>query len=767
MCTWPFEINLPAGRIFDSGDEFASYSNNESCGLLLDPCAEKLYLRISNFDFLSGDYLRIYDGKDNKGKPLHPGSGFTSTTLPTSTLVAESGSMYIEEVTNSYGTAAGFVADYWIKPIATPKAIYTVPDTVYTGGYITSFENTSTGAVDSFFWDYNYDGKYDDTAFTGFYKYTTQGYHYAQLTAINCNGSNKYTRYFLVQNPSQKPKSNFEASLLRADTSDLIILKDRSKYGPNTWKWSFTPNYVVYLDGTDSTSVWPHVKFQQAGLYDVRLIVSNSFGADTLVKTAYIDIFSYCAPTVSTLVSDLGISNVVLNGINNITSCGKVEYTDFSKAYSTNLELGGTYNFEISSIKPNSYSRKIWIDYDQDGSFNDTTELAASDLNLTDLVWKSTFKVPSTASLGQTRLRIGVNVAGYQNKPCGPNYFGEYEDYRVFITEDKTAPVITLKGYNPTMTEIIYPYNDSGAVAIDAVDGNITSKMKTLSNVDSSKVGVYSVKYNVTDNAGNKAEQVTRTVYVTPDKTKPVITLKGNNPMSIEVYYAFKDPGVTAIDNKDGNVTANIVIQSTVDTSRVDTYSVFYSVYDFSNNFADMQTRKVFVVDTIPPVIHLIGHDTASVAIGGTYTDSGAVVTDNYYKGIVPTKNQWLNTAIEGWYWVKYNAVDLSGNHAQTVKRIVKVGNPVGIDENIASDNINVYPNPTKGLVNIDYDLAKNSNIQLQVLNQLGQSVKLLNLSNITNKQVSIDLHGQAEGIYFVKSVIGDKVYVIRIALVR
>lgn len=767
MCTWPFEINLPAGRIFDAGDEFGNYGNNENCGLLLAPCAEKVYLNFSKFEFLSGDVLRVFDGKDNTGKPLHPGTGFTSTTVPTSTLIAESGSMYIEEVTNGVGTAAGFEADFWVKPIGLPKAKYNVPDTVYTSGYITYFDNVTTGKVDTFFWDYDYDGKYDDTVTTGSYQYTVPGYHYAQLTALNCSGINRYSRYFLVQNPSKKPRADFEASMQRADTSNMIVMKDRSKYGPNTWLWSFYPNNVTFMDGTDSTSIWPHVKFSKSGYYTVRLIVSNSFGTDTIIKSNYIYIFTYCVPAVSTLLNNFGISRFVLNGINNLTPCGKTAYTDFSKTYSTSIELGGTYNFEVSSILNNSYSRKIWIDYNQDGYFNDTTELAAVNLDTTALIWRGSFKVPSNASFGQTRLRIGVNVAGYMNKPCGPNYFGEFEDYLVYITEDKTPPVITMKGFNPAMTELIYPYVDSGAVALDAVDGNITSKMSTVSNVDTSKVGVYTVKYNVSDKAGNDADEVIRTVYVTPDKTKPVITLKGSNPMIVEVFYPYVEPGATAIDNKDGNVSGNIVIQSTVDTSRIDTYSVFYSVYDFSNNFSDMQTRTVFVVDTIPPVIHLIGPDTVAVAVGATYTDSGATVTDNYYSGIIPTKNQWVNTAIDGWYWVKYNALDPSGNHANTVKRTVKVGNPIGLPENIAGDNIIVYPNPSKGFVNIEYDLARVEDIKLEILNQLGQQLTSANFRQIQKKTVTFDLNGYTEGIYMIRSVIGNSVYVIRIALVK
>ena len=45
--------------------------------------------------------------------------------------------------------------------------------------------------------------------------------------------------------------------------------------------------------------------------------------------------------------------------------------------------------------------------------------------------------------------------------------------------------------------------------------------------------GTYSVTYDVTDTAGNAAEQKTRTVRVT-DTGKPIITLTGDNPQTIQ-----------------------------------------------------------------------------------------------------------------------------------------------------------------------------------------------------------------------------------------
>jgi hypothetical protein len=81
---------------------------------------------------------------------------------------------------------------------------------------------------------------------------------------------------------------------------------------------------------------------------------------------------------------------------------------------------------------------------------------------------------------------------------------------------DTAAPVIQLVG-NATVSLIISdPYMDAGATATDDIDGNVTSRIITSNNVNTSIIGSYSVTYNVTDTSGNAATQVVRTVRVAP-----------------------------------------------------------------------------------------------------------------------------------------------------------------------------------------------------------------------------------------------------------
>ena len=239
---------------------------------------------------------------------------------------------------------------------------------------------------------------------------------------------------------------------------------------------------------------------------------------------------------------------------------------------------------------------------------------------------------------------------------------------------DTTAPVITLVGDAQITVEVGSTYTDLGATASDNYDGDITTDIVTVNNVDTSVIGSYTVTYNVTDSSGNAASEVTRTVSVT-DTTAPVITLVGDAQITVEVGSTYTDLGATASDNYDGDITADIVTVNNVDTSVIGSYTVTYNVTDSSGNAASEVTRTVSVTDTTAPVITLVGDAEITVEVGSTYTDLGATASDNYDGDItadIVTVNN-VDTSVIGSYTVTYNVTDSSGNAATEVTRTVSV----------------------------------------------------------------------------------------------
>jgi len=89
------------------------------------------------------------------------------------------------------------------------------------------------------------------------------------------------------------------------------------------------------------------------------------------------------------------------------------------------------------------------------------------------------------------------------------------------------------------------------------------------------------------------------TAQVTPvNNNPPVIIIVGANPFSVNVGQVYTDPGATANDEEDGDITGSIVTVNNVNTSVAGTYTVEYSVTDSDDEdpLSDSDTRTVNVV---------------------------------------------------------------------------------------------------------------------------------------------------------------------------
>jgi len=296
---------------------------------------------------------------------------------------------------------------------------------------------------------------------------------------------------------------------------------------------------------------------------------------------------------------------------------------------------------------------------------------------------------------------------------------------------DTTPPVIKLIGADTVTIHVGDNYVEAGAKAVDDVDGDISAQIRSVNTLNSAKPGTYAVAYNVSDAAGNAAAAVFRFVKVVEavaepvaapteaqpaeepvaeavtetvaepvaepvakpepapkpiaDNRAPVIKLKGSASVTINEGEQYSDPGATAWDMVDGNLTRRISTTGEVNTSRPATYMITYSVSDKAGNRAARVTRFVTVirgVDTTPPVITLNGDASATVTEDGSYVDAGATASDGA-DGDISANIQIagaVDTSEPGTYTLIYDVSDAAGNAADTKVRKVKViarGNPV------------------------------------------------------------------------------------------
>ncbi|NLN93809.1 MAG: DUF5011 domain-containing protein [Candidatus Hydrogenedens sp.] len=158
---------------------------------------------------------------------------------------------------------------------------------------------------------------------------------------------------------------------------------------------------------------------------------------------------------------------------------------------------------------------------------------------------------------------------------------------RTVTVEDTTAPEIELPGDDdPLEVPCGLPFTAPPLNAWDACDGDVSGKVTVGGDVvDTSVVGaVYTITYDMTDDAGNVADTVSRTVTVV-DNEGPEIFITGDNPLILDGAEEYTEYGAVAIDAC-GNVdyTDDIIIESNVNPLVKGSYEVTYTVTDSSEN---------------------------------------------------------------------------------------------------------------------------------------------------------------------------------------
>lgn len=236
-----------------------------------------------------------------------------------------------------------------------------------------------------------------------------------------------------------------------------------------------------------------------------------------------------------------------------------------------------------------------------------------------------------------------------------PEVENEYQATFTQLTNlDFFSPIITFVGDNPYLQLLNTPFVDPGVV----LDTGSTL-VSNVSNVNTNAYGTFNVTYVATDGV-NPDTTKTRTVIV---GELPVVSINGDNPYTLERYDAYSDEGITIDSNSVLRFTT-----STVNNTTPGNYFVNYSVA--SGLFRSFHTRTVRVVDTLAPVVTILGDNPYTLERFDTYTDPGA--TGDIGTTVTSDLSNVQNTSI-GSFVVVYNATDGNTLHDVVVTRTVNV----------------------------------------------------------------------------------------------
>ncbi len=211
-------------------------------------------------------------------------------------------------------------------------------------------------------------------------------------------------------------------------------------------------------------------------------------------------------------------------------------------------------------------------------------------------------------------------------------------------------------------------YEEQGAVA--SFLGN-ELEVQIQDNINTNKDGRYVVYYKAR-NVFGIAKSLKRNVII-KDNEKTKITLKGDKTVVLGLDEEYVEPGYTASDNLDGDITDKVEVTDNIDIKNYGEYEVVYKVTDSNNNTVS-KTRKVIVKDMKAPIITLNGNSIIDVLLGEKYIEEGYNANDNI-DGDITNKVEVINNINYkklGNYQITYTVKD-SHNNITTVKRTINV----------------------------------------------------------------------------------------------
>ncbi|SFJ30466.1 Fibronectin type III domain-containing protein [Terrisporobacter glycolicus] len=380
-----------------------------------------------------------------------------------------------------------------------------------------------------------------------------------------------------------------------------------------------------YRGSISTNSPYHNLELSNYGTYYITVSATDSIG-----NTAQINKQFYFSPPL----------RVTCNQSSNLVGLNE-EVTLVATAYGGS---GGSYEYKFTKI------------------YNENEELVQdfSDINNINV---------SFSNEGQYKIRVDAKDKN--------GTISSVEKFITAIDREKDKPIITTDEDRVIkIGDIFDPMED--VVAIDKLDGNLISNVIVKENtVDTTKVGIYKVVYEVADSDGNT---VTKEIKVTVRSDEKPVMLASDLELKIgEKYDPLKN--VAASDKEDGDITSKIKVkENTVDTTKVGVYKVVYEVTDGDGNTVTKEI-KVTLRSNDKSIISV---SDVKLKVGDKFDPLKNVTASDNEDGDITSKIKVIENTVDttkvGIYKVVYEVTDGDGN---TVTKEIKVTVKLEVVSNI------------------------------------------------------------------------------------
>jgi PKD repeat protein len=596
--------------------------------------------------------------------------------------------------------------------------------------------------------------------------------------------------------PTTPPSTNFVLS----DTvscNTTINFTDLSSNGPSAWLWDFG-------DGSTSNVQNPTHTYFNSGSYTIKLTATNQYGSDSLILINHLSIIDLNLQTTG--AASCGSGSLTLNAL---VSNGTVNW--YADAATTNLLATGTsfvtpvlsssttyyaqsiYDFPILNGGPidnnfgvGSYfqgDRHLIFDNYKSSTLKSVLVYAGSDGYRTIELRNS-----SNAVLSDTIVYIPFSPNGFR---INLNFSLPVQNNMQLGISDPNSDLFR------TSSGAVFPYTINDVVAItgttasagyyyffydwevqaspcisvvstvDAIiNSNSTSNQSiSICNGDSISVGgnYYTVTGNYSDtfttNLGCDSIIITQlsvvqgTVYTQQVSICEGLSLQvGNNSYSASGIYidTISLNGCDSIITTNLSVIPSVVIVNNQTICQGGTYVIGNNNYSAPGSYFDNLTTPLGCDSTINTNLTVVPNIDAEIVWSATQ------LVSNVLGGFSPYFYLWSTGEItssitpltSGTFWLL--VTDAYNCTSDTVYFLVDDVN--AIHENETITGISIFPNPTEGLVVINFKSIENGNFTISILNVLGVVVfedKLINFSGFYQKKINLD--NFAKSVYLIR----------------
>ncbi len=347
----------------------------------------------------------------------------------------------------------------------------------------------------------------------------------------------------------------------------------------------------------------------------------------------------------------------LINGVQQNQIMGQIDwnYMVFPVPAGTNTL---TWQY-VKDAQWNSAYDRGWLDQ---VSFTPGPPIALQDaLNTCGLNWTSGGTVP-TYWTGETNVtHDGVSAA-----QSGTIYLNQETWMQTTVTR-ATNVSFWWKVSSQTNFDFLEFYTNGTLAARISGEVNWRSNFFNLASAPTTLLWRYVMTNGIYTTLGQEVGWVDQVLFNPTNPVPPVVTLLGDDPLTVECHTAFTDLGATA-----QGVCAPVVsltTNGTVNPNVPGAYTLQYVATDSSGSSAT-NSRTVNVVDTTPPVVTLNGTNSMTVECHSTFTDPGATALDTCAGAVAVSTNGTVNANLPGVYTLRYVATDPSGNSATNTRTV-------------------------------------------------------------------------------------------------